>query len=144
MTDLAEVLVSEQEGLRLTAYRDTRGLWTVGYGHLLGEGRDWTGYTISQGQADNWLEEDMASARIIAKGFPHFMELSDVRQAVLISVSYQLGSKPLHWPVFMQALRDMDYAAASEAGLDSLWYQQTPSRARLEMDMLRLDQWLRA
>jgi lysozyme len=140
--DLAEALVAESEGLKLSAYTDTRGLWTIGYGHLLEpQDKDWTGYCITAEQADELLSQDMLHARFTAAEFPHYAELSDVRQAVLISMAFQLGSKPLLWPHFMAALEAKDYVGAAAAGLDSEWHQQTPARAEREMAMLSSGNW---
>jgi lysozyme len=135
--NLSQELIAKWEGLRLTAYKDSLGLWTVGYGHLLEpQSKDWTDYTITIDDADNLLAQDMHSAVDVANQFPYFDSMNDVRQAVLISMAFQLGSQPLHWPVFMAALGVEDYAAAAAAGLDSLWARQTPSRAREEMNLL--------
>jgi len=140
--DLAEVLIAECEGLRLTAYRDSLDFWTIGYGHLLpNQTKDWTGYTITVEQADAWLTQDMQSARVTAGEFPHYAELNDVRQAVLVSMAFQLGAKPLHWPHFMAALEAKDYLTAAMQGLDTLWAKQTPARAEREMTMLRTGNW---
>jgi lysozyme len=142
MSSLAETLVSESEGCRLTAYKDSLGKWTVGYGHLLSQDQDWTGYAITQEQADQWLSEDMGFARNLATGFPHYVELNEVRQACLVSMCFQLGNKPLHWPHFIAALEARDYDAASAAGLDSLWAKETPKRASREMVMLSTGEWV--
>lgn len=135
--NLAQELIAKWEGLRLTAYKDSLGKWTVGYGHLLQpQYEDWTDYTITIDEADDLLAQDMHSAIDIANGFPYFDTMNDVRQAALISMAYQLGSQPLHWPMFMAALGVEDYAAAAIAGLDSLWAKQTSKRAEEEMAML--------
>jgi GH24 family phage-related lysozyme (muramidase) len=143
LADLAETLIEEMEGLQLTAYEDVRRLWTIGYGHLLDQTKDWTGYTITQDQAEAWLAEDMTRARGLAAGFPYFSQLGDVRQGCLVSMCFQLGAKPLYWPNFMAALEAKDYAAAATAGRDSDWWRwQTPKRAELEMTMLQSGQWI--
>ncbi len=50
-------LVKEFEGLRLTAYQDSVGVWTIGYGHT---GPDvYKGLTITQAQADSLLQNDL-------------------------------------------------------------------------------------
>lgn len=142
MPDLADTLIEESEDCVLTAYRDTRGLWTVGVGHLMDQAHDWTGYTITQEQADEWLEQDSAHARVLATGFPYFRSMNEVRQAVCISMCFQLGNKPLYWPHFMAALSAQDYVAAATAGRDSEWWRtQTPKRAEREMRMLESGQW---
>lgn len=46
------------EGLRLSAYRDSGGVLTIGYGHTLGVK---AGQRITQAQADAYFERDMAN-----------------------------------------------------------------------------------
>jgi lysozyme len=47
----------EFEGLRLNAYQDSGGVWTIGYGHT---GKDVKrGMTITQEQADELLKKDV-------------------------------------------------------------------------------------
>jgi lysozyme len=53
-------LTEQFEGLRLTAYQDQVGVWTIGYGHT---GPDvHAGLTITQQQANNLLMQDTQSA----------------------------------------------------------------------------------
>lgn len=49
--------LKRMEGCRLTAYQDTAGVWTIGYGHTRGVKRD---DSITQYQADQFLREDLA------------------------------------------------------------------------------------
>lgn len=49
-------LTESFEGCRLQAYQDTRGVWTIGYGHTRNVG---LGMTCTQWQADAWLQEDI-------------------------------------------------------------------------------------
>ena len=50
-------LIKRWEGCRLTAYQDSAGVWTIGYGTTTaaGLGTIKAGMTISQQQADDWL-----------------------------------------------------------------------------------------
>jgi lysozyme len=142
MTDLAQSMIEYFEDLKLTAYKDTRGFWTIGYGHLLSQDHDWSGYAIDQAAADAWLDQDMTEARADAAQFPHFSDMNDVRQAVCVSMCFQMGTKPLSWPKFNEALKAQDYITASKAGLDSEWArEETPERASLEMAMLNSGVW---
>jgi len=53
-------LTKQFESLRLTAYQDPVGVWTIGYGHT---GPDVTsGLTVTQDQAQAWLAQDVSSA----------------------------------------------------------------------------------
>ncbi len=59
-SDQGLALTEQFEGLRLTAYQDSVGKWTIGYGHT---GADVTpGLTITQEQASALLLQDVASA----------------------------------------------------------------------------------
>ena len=91
--------------------------------------------------ADQFLAEDMSRSRMLATEFPNYQTMNDVRQAVCVSMCFQMGSGPLHWPHFIAALKIPDYAAAAVAGLDSLWAKQTPARAQREMSMLSTGAW---
>jgi lysozyme len=53
-------LTKQFEGLRLTAYQDQVGVWTVGYGHTGSEVHG--GLLITQDQADILLHSDVAGA----------------------------------------------------------------------------------
>jgi len=53
-------LIKVSEGLRLEAYRDTGGVWTIGWGHTGPEVRE--GVRWRQAQADTALRDDVAHA----------------------------------------------------------------------------------
>ncbi|MCA8110270.1 lysozyme [Burkholderia cepacia] len=53
-------LTEQFEGCRLTAYQDSVGVWTIGYGHT---GQDvYKGLTITQEKAEQLLLQDIAKA----------------------------------------------------------------------------------
>lgn len=59
-------LTEQFEGLRLTAYQDSVGVWTIGYGHT---GPDvHPGLTITQQQAGALLQQDVAGAVATVNG----------------------------------------------------------------------------
>lgn len=51
-------LIKKWEGVRLTAYQDSVGVWTIGYGHTKGVT---SGMSITQAQAEAYLKEDITS-----------------------------------------------------------------------------------
>lgn len=51
-------LIKKWEGVRLTAYPDVVGVWTIGYGHTKGV---YAGMNITQTQAEAFLKEDIIS-----------------------------------------------------------------------------------
>ena len=141
--DLAEQLVGEEEGRSKTVYRDTspRHLATIGIGCLVDPSVPGCGLCDAAISAQ--FQNDAADAFAIAQSFPNFSTCNPVRQAVLVSMSFQMGTKPHSWPNFMQALTVEDYDAAAEAGLDTEWAKtETPKRAAREMAMLKSGVWV--
>ncbi|MBP1043633.1 C40 family peptidase [Vagococcus sp. BWB3-3] len=51
-------LIKKWEGVRLTSYQDSVGVWTIGYGHTKGVT---SGMSISQAQAEAYLKDDITS-----------------------------------------------------------------------------------
>jgi len=52
-------LIKEFEGLRLSAYQDSAGVWTIGHGHTNGVRQ---GDTCTEAQAARWLVDDVGYA----------------------------------------------------------------------------------
>lgn len=138
MTDLAHQLVSEMEGRIPYAYPDSEGFLTIGVGCLIDRRK---GGRLCDEAIDAQLEHDLKAARERAAALTGFDQCNEVRQAVIVSMCFQLGSLAA-WVHFRNALSAGDYTAAADAGLDSLWARQTPARAERQMQMLRTGEWL--
>jgi lysozyme len=135
--DLAHRLVSEEEGRIAHAYQDSLGLWTIGVGCMVDARK---GGGLCDEAIDTQLDHDLKTARERASALSGFEQCNEVRQAVLVSMCFQLGSLS-SWVYFRNALAAGDYNAAADAGLDSLWARQTPARAQRQMQMLRTGEW---
>lgn len=135
--DLAHQLVSEEEGRIPYAYPDKLGFLTIGVGCLIDERK---GGRLCDEAIDVQLEHDLKTARERARHLQGFEQCNEVRQAVLISMCFQLGSLAA-WTNFRNALAAGNYNAAADAGLDSLWAKQTLRRAQRQMQMLRSGEW---
>lgn len=85
--------IKAHEGLRLTAYRDSGGVWTIGYGST---GPDVIGgLSITQEAADERLNTDLetAATRLMLKVKPDIIaELTDNQYAALLSFVFNLGT----------------------------------------------------
>lgn len=116
------------EGCKLVAYRDGRGFWTIGFGHLLDQSHDWTGYTIDMVTALGYLNGDADKAVFLAQQLPEWGMLdTDCRRNALTECIYNLGKT--HWtsefPATRSALQSMSWQLASKNLLNSpLWIQQ--------------------
>ena len=119
--------LKRDEGCRLTAYKDTVGVWTVGYGHAhVAPGTVWT-----QAQADDTLAADIAIAvHDLDFRLPWWRKLDDVRQDVLAELAFNIGVEGLLGFHNTLALVEAgNYAAASGGLLASRWAKQVGARA---------------
>lgn len=110
MSEQAEELIKGFEGLRLKAYQDTGGVWTVGWGHT---GADVTpGLQISIDRAEQLLRQDIAT-KAVAPIFYHItVPLNDNQMDALTSLVFNEGSKPLCMTLGAK-LNAQDYAGAA-------------------------------
>ena len=136
---LAQQLLEEEEGVCSHAYR-CDGLLHIGMGCLVDSSVPSDG--LCKEAIDAQALHDMAKACGLAAGLPGFDQCNEVRQAVLISMCFQLGDLE-GWPRFRAALAKGDYAAASQEGLNSKWArEETPLRAMRAMQMLESGTWI--
>ena len=80
-------LVREYEGLRLEAYQDTSGIWTIGYGHTGGVK---PGDCISREQAPQLLEADLVQAERAVDALVR-VSLTDNQFSALVSFVFNEG-----------------------------------------------------
>ena len=73
-------MIEKHEGVRLKPYKDSLGLWTVGVGHLIGDGKslpkEWD-RTFSNEEVNNMFEQDFAHHVDIAEKGPGYQAAND-------------------------------------------------------------------
>lgn len=94
LTEKGINLIKEFEGLRLTAYRDSVGVWTIGYGNTFYE--DGTvvkqGDKITQERADSLFRsilDSFADGVRASLSNPH--RISDTQFSAMVSLAYNIG-----------------------------------------------------
>lgn len=134
LSELKALLLSH-EGMRLKPYRDTVGKLTIGVGRNLED----TG--ITQEEANYLLENDIRQAKRTAEwAFPWFRDLSLTRQAVVISMIFNLGIKGFRsFRRLIDALEHGDYARAALEMRSSKWARQVGDRAVELARMMKSD-----
>ena len=115
ISDKGIALIKQFEGCKLTAYQDSVGVWTIGYG--------WTqpvdgkpiraGMTIKQETADRLLKTGLVSyesdvSRLVKVG------LTQGQFDALVSFTYNLGARSLSTSTLMRKLNASDYAGAAD------------------------------
>jgi lysozyme len=85
-------LIEQFEGLRLNAYDDSTGVWTIGYGHTKDVHE---GQTITREQAESFLRDDLQVAEsAVESAVPD--TLTNNQFAALVSFTFNLGAGNLH------------------------------------------------
>ena len=90
----AVAIVKNYEGLRLAAYDDGVGVWTIGYGttRYPNGAAVRPGDTATQAQAEQYLQNDIGGyAKQLARTVPFWTQMNDNQRAALISFAYNLG-----------------------------------------------------
>lgn len=82
-------LIKQFEGCRLTAYQDSIGIWTIGYGHTSGVAK---GQTITQIQADQYLKADCANAERAVNQYHSKYRWNQNQFDALVSFTFNCGS----------------------------------------------------
>lgn len=116
-------------------YNDSEGFATIGYGHLIKRGEDFsTGLT--EAQADALLDKDIAIARTNLKVLQ--LTLPDDWNDFIIIMIFQLGLGGVQkFKKMIAALKTQNYSEAIKQAKDSLWYRQTPNRIDSMISQLR-------
>ncbi|EMR6006996.1 glycoside hydrolase family protein [Escherichia coli] len=112
-------------------YKDSLGLDTIGYGHLVLPGENFKN-GLTEEQAEQLLIKDAQAAYNDAKSiYEQFGMTAPVQvQRVLWMMVFQMGkAKVLKFKKAMTALGNADYKTAGKELRDSTWYKQTTSRA---------------
>lgn len=102
-------LVEQSEGVRLEAYRDAVGIWTIGYGHT---GPDvYAGLTITQADAEELLRRDAHYAALGVKACVS-VPLSQHQFDALVDFTFNCGLEALRTSTLLRKLNAGDYAGA--------------------------------
>ncbi len=101
-------MIEQFEGLRLNAYQDSGGVWTIGYGPT---GGVHAGQSISQAQAEQYLASDIGWAQNAVRNNVH-VPLNQNQFDALVSLTYNLG--PNGYSTLLNHLNSGNYAQAQQ------------------------------
>jgi len=97
------------ESLRLKAYQDSVGVWTIGWGHTKGVK---AGDTCTVSQADQYLRDDCADAEFDVKRLVK-VPLNQNQFDALGSFTFNLGGPNLAKSTLLRKLNGADYVGAA-------------------------------
>lgn len=82
-------LTEQFEGLRLTAYKDVAGLWTIGYGHTGTDVKP--GMTITKEQAEALLAQDIKTAADAVNRLVTYAGMTQGQFDALVDFTFNVG-----------------------------------------------------
>ena len=117
----AKGMIKQHEGLKLKVYKDTKGLKTIGYGHLIDADSPTDirslkiGDSITEERADQLFDMDFDDHLNAARQIPGFFKATKKQQAGLIDLTFNMGP---NWyksfPNFVKAFDEGDYQEAAK------------------------------
>jgi len=133
MTDPIAEEIGKDEGDKLLPYRDTRGLWTIGKGHLLGNSIPPQFVNgITQAQDDALFAADMQHVKSLLNIYIPWWPVDGEdgpRAGALIDMAFNLGVAGLsHFSEFLCLMRAKKWAEAAADLKKTLVFQQLPDR----------------
>jgi len=102
-------IIKSHEGLRLERYKDEAGLWTIGYGHLIQRGENYT--VITKEQAEQILLDDVAVFEDAIKRLVS-VPLNQNQLDALISFTFNVGIGAFRNSTMLRKLNNYDYHGA--------------------------------
>ena len=138
---VARKMLAVHEGRRNTPYKDSKGLWTVGIGHLIGDGRSLPpsmNRTFSDAEVDELFSKDYKHHAAAASGIPGYNQINDMGKVALIDLTFNMGPAWYKkWPNFCKAMGEGNWQLASQCLEQSAWYRQVGKRAPTITGLIR-------
>ncbi len=103
-------LLKSFEGLRLEAYLDAVGVWTIGYGTTSGV---FPGQRITEAQAEEFLRRDLRRFEAAVTDLVT-VSLNDDQFSALVSFTYNVGEGAFGGSTLLRLLNQRDYRGAAE------------------------------
>ena len=127
--------LKNDEGWRPSAYSDSLGYLTIGYGFLIDERK---AGTLPLEIAEQWLIQAATQRwNSLVNIYPWLNDQPEQVQRAVANMAYQLGVNGVgNFTKMLNALESGDRETAAIEALDSKWAIQTPERAERVANMI--------
>lgn len=102
--------IRSKEGLRLVAYQDSVGVWTIGYGHTE---TVYPKMKITEGQAESLLRADLMRFEKAIRDLVD-VPLSQNEYDALCSFVFNIGESAFMQSTLLRKLNNLDYEGAAD------------------------------
>ena len=107
-------LIKTFEGVKLDAYQDVAGIWTIGYGHIRGVT---PGMHITAEEAEQTLIDDMAGTEAAVQNATAAATTSDNSFAAMVALAFNIGSANYRQSTVLREHLAGNHAKAADAFL---------------------------
>ncbi|MBV8401230.1 MAG: lysozyme [Acetobacteraceae bacterium] len=112
--DRGLALIMRFEGLKLDAYQDVAGIWTIGYGHVRGVH---PGMHLTEEQAQQALRDDLHLAEHVVDDSTRNATTSDNQFSAMVSLCFNIGAANFRGSTVLKKHLTGDHTAAADAFL---------------------------
>jgi len=134
-------MIKKHEGVRTRPYKDSLGLWTVGVGHLIGDGKTLPpeyNREFSIDEVNNIFDKDFEHHQKAAEKIPGYDKLNETGKGALIDLTFNMGPAWYKkWPNFTKQLEAGNVEGAASSLESSKWYGQVGRRGPEIVSMIR-------
>lgn len=121
--------LAKHEGFSAKVYKDSEGFDTIGFGHKVKPGEDWS-KGITKEEAMLLLQQDAAEAIGYARTLPYWEQLNAMQKNVIAEMIFNLGFNGFKkFKKTNQLLEQGKFEEASKEMLKSKWAKQVKGRA---------------
>ena len=142
--DRATEFLTLNEGFRNEPYKDSRGFWTIGIGHLITTKKDlpkeWKNAKLTDDEVKALFKEDYNKHLNEAKKLPMYEKLNEEGKLALLDLTFNMGTNKFNetkWPKFFSALENEDLDTAAQELENSKWFNQVGNRGPRVIDLIQ-------
>ena len=103
-------LIKSFEGIRLNAYKDSAGVWTIGYGHT---NNVYNGMTITSEEAETLLKNDLKQFEYYVNTYVS-VNINQNQFDALVSFTYNVGGGAFKQSTLLEKLNNGDMNGAAD------------------------------
>jgi GH24 family phage-related lysozyme (muramidase) len=128
--DDTKKMIIRHEGMKDMPYKDSLGLWTVGVGHLIGNGKTLPpeyNRKFTQAEIMKMFDEDFDHHAKAAQKIPGYSKVNQQGQGALIDLTFNMGNSWYKgFPSFVKKLAAGDFKGAA----DELMYKNASDKSK--------------
>ena len=136
------------EGYKPYPYKDSVGKWTIGIGHLIGDGSDealakspYANFSeenpMPEDEVQSLFDKDYEKHARIAEQYPAYEKLNETGKLALIDMTFNMGDLREDWSGTLKLLEEGRYEEAAVVIENSKYARQVGNRAKTVASQIR-------